>query len=332
MNKKLNYSVFAITPLLCFVILAADVAADDPENVGSRLEDDAWYDVSEWFDGNDYNPTDEAIGRWDDERFDYYDKQTSTDTDNDTELVDAEEFYGEDWDDGYGVYTDRDRDGFYESYSRYYDTDGDYLNDSYVTYQDDDGDGMYDTYDFSQIAGEHAVHRSNVAQSAQNGLSGKAVRISGTIKATKFVRRLGGLALLLDVKASEDTSLWVDMGSNSAFQLFEGDSLTAYGPIAKAGNKKVLVATAIEAQGKQVAVKRTGRKYSGTIESMRTATVQGDKRTVAKLRTPEGKMLTVDMGAVEQTKSLKRGDKLSVTGVPVKVGDRVILIADTTTL
>lgn len=32
-------------------------------------EDDAWYDVSEWFDGNDYNPTDEAIGRWDDEVF-----------------------------------------------------------------------------------------------------------------------------------------------------------------------------------------------------------------------------------------------------------------------
>lgn len=329
MNTKLQRLAIAIAPALA-LLCSAPILADDAKDVGSRYEDDAWYDVTEWFDGNDYNPTDEAVGRWDDEKFNYADKQTSTDNDNDVETVDADEFYGEDWDDGYGTYTDKDGDGNYETHSRYHDTDGDYLNDSYATYHDDDGDGMYDTYDFSKIAGKHAVHSSNVAQSTQEGLSGKAEKISGKITASKNVRRLGGLALMLKVDSSEGKSIWVDMGTNSAFQLFDGDSLTAFGPITNAGNKEVLVATKIQTQGKQVPVTRTGRRYSGKIQSTRTANVRGDKRTVAKVKTDEGKTLTVDMGAVEQTKNLKKGDRVNVTGVPVKIGDRVILIADTT--
>ncbi|GAA4467919.1 hypothetical protein [Novipirellula rosea] len=332
MNKKLTRLSIAIAPLLGVALLSPNVSADEPEDVGSRYEDDAWYDVSEWFDGNDYNPTDEAIGRWDNETFAYRDKQTSTDNDNDVETVDADEFYGEDWDDGYGVYTDADNDGNYESYSRYHDTDGDYLNDSYVTYKDDDGDGMYDTYDFSEIAGKHAVHSSNVAQSTQKGLSGKSVKVEGKITESKFVNRLGGLALMLQVQANDGKSVWVDMGTNSNFQLFKGDSLTAFGPMTKAGNKQVLIATTIETKGKQVAVTRTGRKYSGTIQSTKTANVRGEKRTVAKVKTGEGKTLTVDMGSGDPAKKYKEGDKVSVTGVPVKIGDRVILIADTTTL
>jgi hypothetical protein len=34
-------------------------------------EDDAWFDISEWLDGNDYNPTDEIAGKWDDETYDW---------------------------------------------------------------------------------------------------------------------------------------------------------------------------------------------------------------------------------------------------------------------
>lgn len=329
MNRKLKRIAIMAAPALA-LLLGPVVRADERADAGSRYEDDAWYDVSEWFDGNDYNPTDEAVGRWDDERFNYYDKQASTDNDNEVETIDADEFYGEDWDDGYGTYTDSDRDGTYETYSRYHDTDGDYLNDAYATYQDDDGDGMYDTYDYNELGNtEQAVHRSNVAQTTQEGLSGKAEKVSGKITESKFVLRLGGLALMLKVNSNDGNSVWVDMGTNSAFQLFKGDSLTAIGPMTKAGNKKVLVATAIEAQGKLVAVTRTGRKYNGIVQSTRTATVRGDQRTVAKVKTDNGKTLTVDMGSVEKTNRLKKGDRVNVTGVPVKIGDRVILIADT---
>ncbi|QDT02056.1 hypothetical protein K227x_04270 [Rubripirellula lacrimiformis] len=333
MNMKLQRLAIAVAPALALAFTPI-LRADEPSDRGARYEDDAWYDVSEWFDGNDYNPTDEAIGRWDDERFDYRDKQTSTDTDNDIETVDAEEFYGEDWDDGYATFSDKDRDGHYESYSRYHDTDGDYLNDSYATYKDDDGDGMYESYQFSDLAGnsEREVHSSNVAQSTQKGLVGKAQTVSGKITESKYVRRLGGLALLLQVNANDGKSVWVDMGSDPAFQLFEGDSLTATGPISKAGNKQVLVATEIETQGKQVPITRNGRRYSGKIESTRTAKVRGEQRTVAKVKTEDGKTLTVDMGVPSEEKKWKKGDEVNVTGVPVKIGDRVILIADKTKL
>lgn len=298
-------------------------------DTGSRYEDDAWYDVSEWFDGNDYNPTDEAIGRWDDERFDFYDKQTSSDNDNDDETVSAEEFYGDDFDDGYATYQDNDRDGNYETMSRYHDTDGDFLHDSYATYRDDDGDGMYDTYDFSQIAGQNAVHRSNVAQTTQKGLSGKAYKLSGTVEETKMIKRLGAMSLLVKAKTDEGKSMWVDFGdAGTSLQLFDGDAFTAYGPVVKRGDKDVLVATTIEQQGKQREIKRTGRRFSGTVQSTRKATVKGNEHLVVKLDTEDGKKLTVDMGDPANAKNLKEGSQVTVTGVPVKVGDRVILIAD----
>ncbi len=333
MSKKLQRLSIVIAPALALMLNPVSYG-DEAENAGARYEDDAWYDVSEWFDGNDYNPTDEAIGRWDSETFSYYDKQTSTDNDNDVETVDAAEFYGEDWDDGYGVYGDKDRDGNYETYSRYHDTDGDYLNDAYSTYKDDDGDGIYETYDFRDLAhhSKHAVHSSNVAQTTQKGLSGKSVKVSGKIAEVKNVRRLGGLGRMLQVDSNDGKSTWVDMGGNSTLGLFKGDSVTAFGPMTKAGNKQVLVATTIETQGKQVPITREGRKFSGTVQTTRTATVRGDERIVAKIKTEDGKTLTVDMGAAEQAKNIKQGDKLNVTGVPVKIGDRVILIADVTSL
>ncbi len=319
----------AVSLTLLMVSTTLAQSTREQSDVGSRYEDDAWYDVSEWFDGNDYNPTDEAIGRWDDEKFDFYDKQTSTDSDNDNESVDAKEFYGEDYDDGYARYYDSDSDGNYERMSRYHDTDGDYLNDSYATYRDDDGDGMYETSDFKAIAGRKAVHSSNVAQSTQKGLSGKTYKITGTVQETKMVNRLGNVSLLASVDADGGDSTWVDFGSSGTLlQLFKGDSLTVFGPMTKRGDKEVLVATTLERNGKQRLIQRTGRQYSGTVQSTKKANVKGETHFMAKLKTEEGKMLTVDMGKPQADQEIKEGSKVTVTGVPVKLGDRVILIAD----
>ncbi|NNE01201.1 MAG: hypothetical protein HKN47_28130, partial [Pirellulaceae bacterium] len=260
--------------------------------------------------------------------------QTSSDQDNDTETIDAEEFYGTDYDGGYASFRDDDNDGFYESYSRYHDLDGDRLHDSYATYRDTNRDGQYDDYKLNQtVAGTpNAVHRSKVAQSTKEGLSGKREQISGKIVDTKYVKRLGQPSYLLHVQSQDGKKMWVDMGSNSTYQLFKDDSVTAHGPIVKMGDKRVLLATMVDIDGKQRAVPRTGRRFSGTVKSTRTAKVSGQEHLVAKLETESGKMLTVDMGDVADNKTVKKGDNVEITGVPVKVGDRVVLIADKNSL
>lgn len=304
----------------------------DREDQGSKVEDDAWYDVSEWFDGNDYNPTDEAIGRWDDEVWSYNDARTSSDSDNDNLIIDAETFYGDDYNESYETYEDRDQDGNYERASRYVDSDGDYLNDAYVTYEDADNDGMYDTYDYSQLSQttQSAVHPSNVAQSVKEGLSGKRHTVSGTVEDHKMIKRLDNLALMLHVQSDDGEKLWVDLGSQSLdTQLFKGDRAEFHGPIIKRGNKQVLLATEVtipEAGSMKIA--RTGHEYNGVVESTKTAKVRGKEHHVVKLKTDEGKKLTVDMGDVANNEAPKKGDDISITGVAVKVGDRVVVVAD----
>ena len=60
-NKRMMLAA-AIGAAMAFPV--ATLQADDEFGDNTPYyEDDAWYDVSEWFDGNDYNPTDEAIGR-----------------------------------------------------------------------------------------------------------------------------------------------------------------------------------------------------------------------------------------------------------------------------
>jgi len=332
MNKRLRWLSVTAAPVL-MAIMAMQVHAVDPENVGSRVEDDAWYDVTEWFDGNDYNPTGEAIGRWDNETFDYRDKQTSTDSDNDNELVSAEEIYGKDYDDGHSTWSDNDKDGNYETMTRYHDTDGDRLNDSYATYRDENKDGMYENYVFTELGNtpKNAVHSSKVAQSTQKGLSGKSHQVTGTVAETKIVQRDHAVSLLVKVDDTDGKVNWVDFGSNGAsLQLFKGDEFTASGPVVKRGNKNVLVATSIQRDGKQRKITRHGRRYIGTVESTKKAKVRGNEHLVVKLKTDDGKKMTVDMGNPSSAKNVQEGNKVTVTGVPVKVGDRVILIADKT--
>jgi hypothetical protein len=60
-----------MTPAIAALALAAGAAVSAQEvevdEQSPYYEDDAWYDVSEWLDGNDYNPADEDPLRWDDE-------------------------------------------------------------------------------------------------------------------------------------------------------------------------------------------------------------------------------------------------------------------------
>ncbi|MCM2372266.1 hypothetical protein [Aporhodopirellula aestuarii] len=325
-------AAIAFGPVAAMQQASAQTGDYDREEQGDKVEDDAWYDISEWFDGNDYNPTDEAIGRWDDEVWSYHDARTSTDEDNDDLIVDAETFYGDDYNESYESYEDRNQDGNYERSSRYVDSDGDYLNDAYVTYEDTDNDGMYDTYDYKQLSSttQSAVHPSSVAQSVQEGLSGKRHTISGTVEDHKMVKRLDNVALMLHVQSDDGEKIWVDLGSNGIdTQLFKGDRAEFHGPIVKRGDKEVLLATeVIIANAGSKKITRTGHQYNGVVESTKTAKVRGKEHHVVKLKTDDGKKLTVDMGDASANEAPQKGDEIAVTGVAVKVGDRVVVVAD----
>lgn len=308
----------------------------EPEERGAKVEDDAWYDVSEWFDGNDYNPTDEAIGRWDDEVFSYEDARTSSDSDNDQPIIPASAFFSDDYNESYITYDDRDQDGNYERASRYIDSDGDDLNDAYVTYEDEDGDGMYDSYDYSELGstGKNAVPPSEIAQSVKEGLSGKRHALKGKIQEVTTVNRANEFAMMMEVQQENGDQVWVDLGGHATgIQLFKGDQATFFGPMMKQGDKSIMVATEVRTpKGDRYKVERSGNRYQGTVESTKTAKVKGEEHVVVKLKNDNGKMMTVDMGLASEQDKPSEGDEVTVTGVPVKIGERVILIADQTKL
>ncbi len=81
-------------------------------------------------DGNDYNPTDESFGEWDDEKFDFAENRTSIDVDNDTWYGYGNELKNDDW---FYDYNDYDNDGLYAAM---------------VSYSDWDLDGQYDDYNY----------------------------------------------------------------------------------------------------------------------------------------------------------------------------------------
>lgn len=319
-------------PLACTPVAMGQTGDFDAEDRGSKVEDDAWYDISEWFDGNDYNPTDEAIGRWDDEIFSYEDARTSSDSDNDQLIIPADTFYGEDYNESYVSYEDRDEDGTYERSTRYIDSDGDSLNDAYVTYDDEDGDGLYENYDYSELGStsKNAVPPSKIAQSVKDGLSGKRHEVKGTVRDIKTVQRGNEYSMMMQVKSQDGKDIWIDLGGHATgVQLFEDDEATFYGPMVKRGDKTVLVATAIDLpKHGMYKVERSGSRYTGEVQSTKTATVRGKEHLVVKLKTKSDKMMTVDMGLASEAKKPSEGDEVTVTGVPVKIGDRVILIAD----
>ncbi|WP_144057969.1 hypothetical protein [Novipirellula maiorica] len=347
--------------LLLASLIAASYCGMPVANADERpsrfYEDDAWYDVSEWFDGNDYNPTDEAIGRWDNETFEYSDNLTSSDQDND-DINDTERNYG---DYGYASDTNRsttasqqsstssDDSWFYDYYddgsgqqtnqdgmtwfSLYQDTNDDGVYDSYTRYRDTDNDGVYDAFTFYSFdsSGDQDQKAQSEAQNKQKELSAKSEEVSGTIDRIKTVDVRGRDHIVAHVKGNDGKATPVDLGvKQDDNSLSEGDELTASGHRMKVGDKSILIATKAKTKSSDLTIDRNGRKYSGQVASTREVTVQGQKHLLAKVKTDNGKSMMVDLGRKDQlSKTPSEGDQVTVQGVPVKVQDRIVLMART---
>lgn len=294
-------------------------------------EDDAWYDVSEWFDGNDYNPTDEAIGRWDDETFTFADNATSSDNDNFLNWGDYGYKTGNDSDWFYDYYDDGYANWGNRFYSYYYDTDDDGVYDAYSSYSDTDGDGFYEDFNYYafNVDAESQDASRQQARSQQKQMKSTELQISGNVEKTKMVSVRDRIHLIAMVKQANGQRMMVDLGPDQTkVQLFKGDQVSARGHVLKVGEQPVLVADEASLKNGSIAIDRSGKKYQGTIEKVKMTTIRGTEHKLAKVKTDDDKTMLVDLGPAKNLgRNLEPGSEITIQGVPVKVKERVVLMA-----
>jgi len=204
------------------VLIAAEWEQNTP-----YYEDDAWYDISEWLDGNDYNPTDEVAFKWDDETYDW--SAVERDYDNDYvygyDEKNADDNWYYDYYDGTHSYYDADNNNNFSHWYVYHDYDNDGIFDGLTAYHDTDGDSAYDqwnSYDFTQVskrtdakankdaAGDSAKNREPKQAQKQ---SAKGVEVAGTVKTIKRVSvRNAPDHLVAQVADKQGQTFIVDLG------------------------------------------------------------------------------------------------------------------------
>ncbi len=335
MRKHLSLCLMAFAAI---GLLAPAARAQEPEDRSIYYEDDAWLDVTEWFDGNDYNPTDEAIGRWDDEAYHFTDDLTSADGDSDWDYRDygyadttaeADRWFYDFYDDGYSVWHDYDQDALYDAYTWYYDFDDNGLYDGYAYYVDTNNDGLYDshTYYLYDVTADPKDSGKPKAADQQKRAGSKAEQVAGEIQRVKTVEVRGTKHAIAEVRTSDGQTVAVDLGSK-AKAASQNKKLQASGPRLKMGDKSLIVAMTAKVDGQDMKIERDGRRYQGKVESTREVTVRGQKHLMAKISTASGKKLMVDLGRADKLSgTLTKGQQVAVDGVPVKIKDRVVLMA-----
>lgn len=327
-------------------------AEEEPEESSLLYEDDAWYDVTEWFDGNDYNPVDEAIGRWDDEVYDVTDAVTSSDRDSDIDWGRSDYGYysgnninaDDDWfydyyDYGYYEYDDYDSNELYEHTARYYDYDRDGFYDAYTSVWDTNGDGIYDEYSYITFAdpkSDQAKQRASDAKKQQSDRGSKSQSVSGNIKSLKQVQTPTGTNLVVMLSGTQNNrDMVIDLGPTQHFDQMPrmGENITATGVALKTGDKSVLLAQSIKRNGESRAINRTTHQYTGTVQSAKKAKVRGREHQLVRVETKNGKKLLADLGPASSIGTqIKQGAQITVGGPAIKIDNRPVLIARNATI
>ena len=323
-------------------LLAADVAEGTP-----YYEKDGALDITEWFDGNDYNPTDEAWWRWDDETYQAT-KDTSGDVDSD-EADSGDGWYGyskrddNDWyydyyDPSPYVYSSKNNNDLYEYAARYYDYDNDGLYDAYASFADWDGDGVYEDYDYFVFTDSKSSGQSKNAQNQARDSRLKTV--SGKVQKTKLVQVRGGkqhvVVAIQPKDASKDELLVADLGQAEYLKDVNpkvGETVTIKGHSAMVGKQSVVLARSIELDGKKTYVERSLRSISGEVLSTHKAKLRGTEHLMAIVETKQNdrtRKVAVDLGQADRLKmKVEKGSQLTFSGFPVKVKDRTLVLAQT---
>jgi hypothetical protein len=334
--------------ILAAATLSGGARAAEWEESNPYYEDDAWYDISEWLDGNDYNPTDEVVGRWDDET--YHASADDGDADNDAGYGYDDRSADDDWyydyyeNRTYSTYGEPNESGIYAFSSKYYDYDGDGYYDAMSSLTDSDADGWYDDYDYYSFsdrtgdatASDQTTQQQPDSRDPQSKASSKRTEASGTIEQLKKVKvRGGGQHHVARLKTDDGKTTIVDLGraDQLSVQPEQGQRATVYGPTIKVGDHSVVLAKTLKLEeGQEQRIDRAGRKFSGKIKKLKTAQVHGEDHQLAIVELDSGKQALVDLGQRDKLQAqLGEGDQVEVHGVPVKVKDRLVLMANSVT-
>jgi hypothetical protein len=215
----------------------------------------------------------------------------------------------------------------YTRAARYFDYDNDGVYESYSNYRDSDKDGKYDEfdrYDFTTSDAEYDVNSSpNDA---------KRYTISGKIEAHKTARVNGVDFLIVKVSGDEENSVVVDLGPSdrwSEIKIQTNDSISATGPIENVGEKSVLMAEVATISKTQIRIDRPTPMFTGNIEDVTRVDVNGSEHVIVMLGTEKGNYM-VDLGPFDSLKvKLEPKTKIVVHGVPVRMHDHQVVMAQT---
>lgn len=306
-------------------------------------EDDALLDVTEWFDGNDYNPTDEAWWRWDDETY-QASKDTSGDSDSDGwygySARDDDDWYYDYYDPTPYTYYDEGDDGLYDYGSRYYDYDNDGTYDAFASYSDWDGDGIYEDYDYYSFTDTGSDKQKQQAKQ-QASRESRQQAVSGTIQKTKLVKVRGGKQHIVAAiqpqqqqQGQSDQALIIDLGNADDLKDVNpklGDKITVKGPKAQVGKQAVVLAKSVEMNGQTKQINRDPRSITGKVLSTHKAKIRGREHLMAMVETTQkdkAQKIAVDLGPADRLKmDVNKGSSLTFSGFPVKVKDKSLMVA-----
>ncbi|HEV2293885.1 MAG TPA: hypothetical protein VGR35_08505 [Tepidisphaeraceae bacterium] len=316
-------------------------------------EDDGLLDITEWFDGNDYNPTDEAWWRWDDETYQAR-EDVSGDTDSDGwygySARDDNDWYYDYYDPTPYTYNDFDNNEQYDFSSRYYDYDNDGIYDAYASYADWDGDGMYEDFDYYSFTDLGTDKQKQQAKS-QVSKESRQQTVSGQIQKTKLVKVRGGKQHIVvaiqpqqqqqqqqqqsqQQQGQQGQTIIADLGNADDLKNVNpklGDKITVKGPRAQVGKQQVILAKSVELNGQTKQINRNPRSMTGQVVSTHKTKVRGKEHLMAMVEAKQQdktRKIAVDLGPADQLKTdIKKGTSLTFSGFPVKVKDRALVVA-----
>jgi hypothetical protein len=309
--------------------------ANEWEEHSPYYEDDALLDITEWLDGNDYNPTDEQFGVWDNEVYDS--DAIEHDYDDDylfgyDESNDADNWFYDYWEPGYWYY-DTDGNSYDHAYA-YYDFDGDGVYDSFTSYYDWDENGWYEDvnhYIFTSLTdGQKATASRATAQSERQ--SSKRNKVSGQVSDKKTVSVRGTEHVVARIKTQDGKDAIVDFGPETGLEnvtINTNVNLTAEGPMTKAGDKPILLARKVTIDGNVHELDRNPRPFTGKIVDTRDVSVHGQQHTLVVIETEQGKQRLVDLGRTDrlQELDLRKNAQITVRGVPLRINDWPLVMA-----
>jgi hypothetical protein len=305
-------------------------------------ERDRWVDVTEWFDGNNYNPTNEIVDRLTDRQerrvgLAPYSGYKRSDNWYGYDPNSENNWFFDFYDHGYYYHTAPASSDTYYSY-RYYDMDNDGWYDAFTSYYDNDRDGKFDNHRWYTFNYEPASTRSDVVERQpsvddEDDLMVSRLSVSGTVARTKQSRTPTAVHTIVGLKtdgAAQD-EVYVDIGpatDSDAWSIKQGDKMTANGSVIQMDDKRLMLADEIQINEQTHQVVRRYQSWEGVLVDTQQMEFRGQNHVVAIIYTPDKEKVLVDLGmAADKRFDLQNDSEIVVYGVPTEIGDRHIVMA-----